>query len=287
MIYAILAVLFSSTEMMMFGHVLPMFHPLFFVCMFYFSSSIMILLLNRKLLTDLSCYRNKDFIVYITTSGIGNILWFLSIYQIGVSSVVIISLVQRLFILFYSVFKMNEKMSYIQILLSVIVLLSTLLFATQASPEHVDGILISAAAFIFYSVSDIFQKKISSVLNWDVAVFHRQFSQFIVYFLLTLVIFIVFNIDSGESFSLSAILWVLAISLIGGVLSKICHFKAIKDIGLSRYIIVEQLKPVLVFLAGVFLLNENISSWQIFAGIIILTSMIAIFSLDKKETPPD
>lgn len=47
--------------------------------------------------------------ISLITSASGNAFWFVLIYKIEVSSVVILSLLQRLFILLYSEIKIKEK----------------------------------------------------------------------------------------------------------------------------------------------------------------------------------
>lgn len=100
----------------------------------------------------------------------------------GVSGVVIMSLLQRLFMMSYGVFKLKEKMTLIQVILSFVVLVSIFLFTDDYKDTQITGIVLSCFAFSFYAVADIFQKKISEHVDWSRAFFKTILSIYDAYY---------------------------------------------------------------------------------------------------------
>lgn len=109
----------------------------------------------------------------------GNFLWFYSAFLMGVSNVVAVAIVQRFFILFYGILKLDEKMTQGQIFLSSIIIFCTLGFASDSDVNEKTGLFICALSFVFYAIADISQKKLSTLVKWDLALILRQSFQFI------------------------------------------------------------------------------------------------------------
>jgi EamA domain-containing membrane protein RarD len=52
---------------------------------------------------------------------------------------------------------------------------------------------------------------------------------------------------------------------------------------LSRYVILEKFKPLLVFIAGIYILNEDISFEKIIFGLVIILSLSTVMWIDKNK----
>lgn len=73
----------------------------------------------------------------------------------------------------------------------------------------------------------------------------------------------------------------MLIAFVGGVLSKSLHFQAVKVMQLSRIVIIEQIKPVIVLFGAFFILNESMSMLQVGFSLIILFLTALFFSNGK------
>jgi drug/metabolite transporter (DMT)-like permease len=285
MLYSIAAVFCASLEMLLLGHAITFINMFMFLPFFYFfSTSIFLSVINpfstnnKKIITK---YK-KHLSIYVVTGAIGNFFWFYGVFLMGVSSAVVVAILHRFFIMFYGVIKLKEVMSKTQILISSIVILCTIAFASDADYTEKTGLLFCALSYAFYAISDITQKKLSNEVSWKIALILRQSFQF---FMFTLICVIYFGgiTEFINNINQTLIVWSACLAFIGGFLSKTFHFMGVKTIPLSRVVIIEQSKPVLVLFGGYFVLQESITQIQFIAALIILTLTILFFSKEKKQ----
>lgn len=73
-------------------------------------------------------------------------------------------------------------------------------------------------------------------------------------------------------------------AMLGGVLTKIFHYKAIEVADLTRVTLVEQLKSLVVFFVSVFIIGTSlINQYQIIIGIVMLLCFVYFNYIDYKN----
>jgi drug/metabolite transporter (DMT)-like permease len=285
LIYAVLAVICASIEMLLIGHATTFMSVITFLPLFYFFSTLIFSAqINPFSQTNNAIINQhkKKLSLYVCAGAAGNFLWFYSAFLMGISNVVVVAVLQRFFILFYSITVLKEKMTPLQIFISTTVILCTFGFASDSDMTEKTGLFICALSFGFYAIADITQKKLSTDVNWKIALILRQGFQMIIFSIAAL---IYFNGVTAYTNSLSQdiILWTALIAFIGGYLSKSFHFVAVKNMGLSRIMIIEQSKPVLVLFGAFFILHEQITQLQFICSLIILSLTIVFFSHTQEK----
>jgi len=288
MLFAFLYIIVSSVETLLFGYVFTFLDPMAFLPLFYGAATLILLpsfLKKHSLrLSSKEAVYKKEFILYLVFGALGNALWFASLCMIGVSSVIILSVLSRLVVVCYGVTKLDEKMSRLQVLCTFLVMLCMVIFSSDSTTNEWLGVLLCCVSYVSYAVSDIAQKKMSRGVPLSRGLFSRQAFQFVLFSLLLLALSAsgAVNVDFNEV-TVSFVGWVFLLALIGGVISKSLHYKALAVMPLSRYTIIEQVKPLLIFIGGVVLLNESLPMLQVYCGFIILVCVGIVLIEDKSK----
>jgi drug/metabolite transporter (DMT)-like permease len=173
-----------------------------------------------------------------------------------------------------------------QALATLGILICTFIFAADNADSQWWGFLLCAVGFMAYAVSDVSQKKIANSIDWSTALLWRQGSQALLYSLLVIGFFYwqektPFLMIVNYGWALFG--WIVGISLIVGVIGKALHYQAVKHLPLSRYTLVEQLKPLLVFVDGIVLLNEQASTSQLLSGSVMILLMFWVVWRDQQK----
>jgi drug/metabolite transporter (DMT)-like permease len=278
------AILCATIEMLLLGKAMTFMSVFVFLPLFYFFSTIIYSFVinpfTEKNIETINKHK-KNISIYVISGALGNFFWFYGAFLIGVSSAVVIAVLYRFFIMFYGTFYLKEKMSISQIFISSIVILCSFTFASDADKTEKIGFLLSAISYGFYALADINQKKLSTEINWKLGLILRQSFQFILFSIVS-IIYMGSITELLLKINYEILIWTGIIAFIGGFLSKSFHFVAVKKMDLSRIVVVEQSKPILVLFGGYFLLQESITEIQFYASLVILILTILFFSKEKK-----
>lgn len=289
MIYAFLSLVFGSAEMIYLDYSFRYHDPVVFMAFFYacaFLTMLIIFKFKKNKINQSEISENKhNLAYYILLGAIGNALWFSSLYLIGSGGIVLVSIIQRIYLLYYSTKKMNEKMTIIQYIASIIVIISTIAFSTETENKEFLGVMLCVISYVLFALSDIAQKRVADKVNWDTALLIRQFVQFIIFNSLLGIYLLYSNVSLAREVSMELLGAALLASLMGAVIGKAAHYLALKEMSLSRVTLIEQLKVLVVFLSSVLIMEQFVSTVQIVAGILMIASILLINYEDytKKE----
>ena len=285
MIYAILSLIFASLEIIFLDKVLQEFNPFIFMSLFYLSAFTFLFLNNKifkkqKIITKEVIKNKKILSIYIFTGAFGSAIWFMSLYLMGASMLALFNVLYRVFIIYYGTVKLNEKMTKLQYLLTSFVLIGSVFLIGDSNDSQVIGLITCSIAYLLFAFSDISQKKIANKVNWNSALVLRQFVQLLFFTSIALTHSHINNIDILSVINANIIFWAFVCSMLGAVLGKITHYKAIQKMDLNRVTLIEQLKSVVVFFIAFLFMEEELTQNQLIAGFVMLISVFFINFLD-------
>jgi len=287
MLLAFLSVFFSASEILYLDHAFRLYEPPVLMSLFYLFSFLIVGAYSFKSITKQSIKdaysHKKNLSGYIAFGAAGNVLWFTSLFLVNAHGIVLLGILQRVFLLFYSTRSMNERMTAFQYILSGIIMLCTLFFAQNNDSYQVIGIVLCSFSYALFAISQVFEKKVASRVEWTVALTIRQFLQCGLFFIIALIYCYQNDITYIEEISKGLIIASIIGAVLGGVFGKITRYMSLKDTDLSRVLLVEQFKPIIVFIGAFLFLNTDITLWQLSAGIVMIISMIKIQQIDQSS----
>jgi drug/metabolite transporter (DMT)-like permease len=287
MIYALMAVLFASGEVLLLAHLMQLYSPLLLLGAYYACTSTMTLgrrCLNADARADQSWRKHRRTLTYYIAGGaLGNALWFASLWLMGASSVALLSMVQRVALMIYSARHMNEPMSAWQWVISVTMIVLAGAFSAEGDAKDWLGVGLCSVSYLCFCFSDVAQKRLSAHVPWTTALTARQIVQFALFGGAAAIYCWTVPTAVSTYGLLDFWLGVVAAALMGGVLSKICHYHAVTRLPLNRVVLIEQLESVLVFFLGVALFSQvTLWSSQGAAGVGMVLCLVAFLWLERR-----
>lgn len=280
MLFAFLSLLFGSVETLLMDYFFRIYDPVIFIAVFYvfaFLVTLMLALKKRDEIRFAEAIENKKLLsLFIGSSAAANGLWFTSLYLMGSHGIVVMSILQRAFVLYYSTRYMGERMTKIQYALSGFIILCTVAFSSQGTHTELLGGLLCLISYVLFAVNDITQKKVSSRVTWQTAMTLRQFAQCLVFVVIGLSYCGYKGIDLADVLSVPFVLSVFVTSMCGAVLGKLFHFQALRRAPLSRVLLIEQLRAAVVFGGAVIVFGAISSSVQLVAGLGMIMAVLWI-----------
>ena len=216
-------------------------------------------------------------IAYISGAFLGNSLWFMSIFLIGVGMVSFILIFIRLFVAVYAYAFMNDRYPIDKVVAFGTAFVALCFYSYEGLENNWLGITLALISCLAFSAESIGKKKLAlSGLKPENMVLWR----YSILSLLFLIIFsglVLFNVLPEEMVgwpSLKVMSILCVASFFGAVCTNIALFYGLRTVALSTLESLNSTKPVLFSVIGLTFLNETITSNQLIWGIVIILSSL-------------
>jgi len=270
--------------------------PYIYLPISYFLSTFIVVLYEKlinlnqtteKINWQLALSHKYSFLSYIGGALIGNALWFVSIFMIGLSSVSFIMVFIRLFVAIYAYLFMNDRYPVNKVVAFGLAFIALCFYSYSSMEENWLGILLSLLACFAFAAESIGKKKLAlSGLKLESMVFWR-YAIMAVTFILCFIVLYLFNMVPLNMLDLptgTQLLLMCMTCFLGSVGVGIMMFYGLKTIPLSIVEALNTTKPVLFSIIGVFFLGEVMTGEQIFWGIVIvITSLYFVMAPNEKQ----
>ncbi len=233
----------------------------------------------------LSC--KFPFLSYIGGALIGNALWFVSIFLIGLSSVSFIMVFIRLFVAVYAYFFMDDRYPVNKIIAFGLAFIALCFYSYSSLENNQLGIALALLSCIAFSAESIGKKKLAlSGLKVENMVLWRYFIMMVA-FISAFVLLYSFNMIPSDMLNMPSntqLFLMIVTCFFGSVGAGVLLFYGLRTIPLSIVEALNTTKPVLFSIIGIFFLGEVMTGEQIFWGIVIvITSLYFVMAPNEKE----
>lgn len=294
MLWAIAAYITHVIEMTIHTYAVNELSPLIVMPLFYLFTTIFILAYNKIKHKSLLFpnFRNINhhkllLSAYISGGLIGNLLWFSSVAFIGIGTVTFILVFIRVLVTGYSYFFMNDRFPVDRMIALITSFLAVFAFSYGGEEVNHIGVTFAVLSCVAFSIETITKKKLAEteikpeniVIARSVALGLLSFLFFLALSPLNLPIYE----NHSEAPTITGLSFIAMAAFIGGVVSGIVTFFAMRQITLSYYEALNASKPVTMAVIGVLLFGETMTQFQILMGAIIIASSL-YFLWPRNET---
>jgi drug/metabolite transporter (DMT)-like permease len=217
-------------------------------------------------------YIIKSSIILGAVYSIGSAIYFLAAKYIGTGLAMVIFFTYPMFVILYNWQVRKQKVSRQYILASIFILFG-MAFLIDKNEINIDlwGIFLSIISALFYAsyiiVSKQQTKNLSTLTASLIVNYGASFTCFII---------CLFEQTIKIPHDISLSLNIIGVSIICTALPILLLLNAMKYLSAEKTAILSVFEPLGVYLIGVTLLNEQISSLKIFGIILILSSAIIV-----------
>lgn len=291
MLWALIAYLAHAIEMGILSYAVKdigplMVMPIFFLFTFIFLSTNNFIRGKKLIRSKKADIKLNKLILstYIGGALFGNVLWFSSLYFIGIGTITFILTFIRIFITAYSYFYMNDKYPADKITAIITTFVALLAYSFGGEFNHILGVTLAVISCIGFTFEGISRKKLAltEIKPQDMVLIRS-----IVLFTITLgLMFGLHFLGISEQTTLPSIkdISIVALAaLFGGVFANVFVLVALKTMQLSHIEALNATKPITMTLIGIATLGETITSFQIAMGTIIIIASLYFLWPNKKQ----
>lgn len=295
MLWALAAFLGNIIEQLMIGSVIRDMNPIFYGAIFYTFS--------LASLTTYSFFIKKDqqffdfdkalkykWLVLCFAGGamIGNILFFCSLYLLGVGMTAFLLVFIRVLVTVYAYVYMKDRFPADKIIAFTLGIAMLLVFSFSQESLNIWGIAMALLSCFGFALESISRKKLAeNNLRPENMMLFRNTMMFTAFWLIAGAAMLLGLVENAKTFdiTLQSLGLIIAAAILGGTLVNIFAFHAMKTVKLSQYQAIETTKPVILAFLAVAILGEEITIIQWGAGAIIVLSAFYFLAPSKPKPP--
>lgn len=295
MIWALAAFFGNIIEQLMITSVIREMNPIIYVALFYLFSTIFLVLFHavskkHEQFFDWKKARQHKLWAMGFAGGafIGNALWFLSVYLMGLGITGFLLVFIRVLVTVYAYVYMKDRFPLDKASAFSMGVVMLLCFSLSDGGGNVLGITAALLSCFGFAMEAISRKKL---VEYEVRAENMMLFRSVVLLVLSwsaVAAAVLFNVVEARdivTMDLQSFLLIIGAALLGGLGVNMFVFYAMKTVRLSQYQALETAKPVFLALAGVLVLGEEISLLQAFYGGAIVLSAIYFLWPFKAKRP--
>ncbi len=300
MIWIFSAYAANILEWLVFTKFLHSANPLVFIFLFYFFGSFFMGFFafwtgRRVLEKTWNKVKEHKYLIYLYVGGalFSNVMWFYSLYLVGIGVTAIVFVFSRAMIITYAYIFMDDRFSFDKIISIIVGFVALLFFALAGNNTELGlGIIIGLLSCVGSAMESISRKKLAyKDIHPEKIIFLRHFAHFAFF---AFVIFFYWK-SFGLLFEVDQILVMsaLATAVLGACLVPLFLFWGMRIVKLSQYEAIIATKPVLLNILAILIFGEQMTVWQNFFGAIVICSSFYFFipirkaGLTKIEMEPE
>ncbi len=290
MLWVLAGFVLHTIELSLITYAIKDIGPFALTALFYMFSAAFLFVYNNvknkgfklKSLPEMKQHK-KLLSIYIASGLIGNILWFGSLFLIGIGPAAFILLFNRVFVTAYSYFFMNDRYPRDKLLAISTVFMALMLFSFSGEHSNLFGVLIGMFSCLFFTIEKITQKKVALTQSDpnDVITLRSILiatATFILYLIVTQM-----GLNDYPLPDLPTLGIIASCSLMGGVLFNIFIIYGLREVQLSFTETLNAIKPIILAVVGSLFFAEILTPFQVSMGGIIVISAL-YFLWPRKQT---